>query len=99
MFVVYANYSHIDFLNFDYIESMDLSTDELSPDKNRFRLLAWGPSSDFEDNSERSQYELVSGSYEECLNCSNAIIEAMKNKEKIVDIRDFYVVTEEGEES
>ena len=94
MFVVYANYSHIDLLNLDYIESMDLSTD-----KNRFRLLAWGPSSDFEDNSERSQYELVSGSYEECLNCSNAIIEAMKNKDKIVDIRDFYVVTEEGEES
>ena len=25
--------------------------------------------------------------------------EAMKNKDKIVDIRDFYVVTEEGEES
>ena len=94
MFVVYANYSHIDLLNLDYIESMDLLTD-----KNRFRLLAWGPSSDFEDNSERSQYELVSGSYEECLNCSNAIIEAMKNKDKIVDIRDFYVVTEEGEES
>ena len=94
MFVVYSSYSHIDFLNLDYIESMDLSNDKYG-----FRLLAWGPSSEFEDNDERSQYELVKGSYEECLNCSNAIIEAMKNKDEIVDIRDFYVVTEEGEES
>ena len=94
MFVIYAEYSNMDFLNLDYIERM-----ELSEDQNGFRLLALGNSSYFEDNSERSQYELVSGTFEECLNCSNAIIEAMKNKEKIVDIRDFYVVTEEGEES
>lgn len=93
MYLVYAGYSRIDFLNLDYIESIDLCADRT---ETKFCLIAWGPSSDFEDNSERSQYEIMCGNYDNCINTANAIIEAMKNHANVIDIRPFYEC--EGEE-
>ena len=84
MFLVYASYSHMDILNLDYIENIEVSFSEKGSS-----VIAWGPSSNFEDNEDRSQYEIVTGNYEKCLKISNAILLAMGNKENIIDIRSF----------
>lgn len=84
MFIVYASYSHMDFLNLDYIENI-----EVSFSKKDSSVIAWGPSSNFEDNEDRPQYEIARGDSEKCYKISNAILLAMGNNEKIIDIRSF----------
>lgn len=90
MFIVYANYSHMDILNLDYIENI-----EVTFSKSDSSVIAWGPSSNFEDNEDRSQYVIANGDFEECYKISNAILSAMGNKENIIDIRSFYKCEEE----
>ena len=59
--VAYYSYKVCKFLNLDYIENI-----EVSFSKKDSSVIAWGPSSNFEDNEDRPQYEIARGDFEKC---------------------------------